>query len=371
MRSFIFLISLTLLYFVAPSSDVQQHLNDHDVMKAYHRYLNKPNKQTLDNFANFTTRFYNQSFLECLKLLERYRTDWIFRVVFWQALEGRSTYIDPRKVTASLRSISLIWITHNIREIFLNCSFSDESKFKTEMEAISLLIKMAELTSSEVNVLGIGSLVNNLGDRIAIWKFLIRNISINFTKGEIDYVSLIRTFSEIRLIIKTKPPFINDSQHLAKLCALFVFYLDHIYSTNCTSIFDLSHNLKAEIIFLVVKSYRWSYNFDTNGEFNSNRMIIYLTRFYKANQGQLYFTLKMLRGYRYYPKFYLLDFPKGISTFTELARIPDDCLQKDHNKAWQIRALAELEFFLSRNGQRAPYSVNIDFNLKPSCTMKV
>jgi len=162
---------------------------------------------------------------------------------------------------------------------------------------------------------------------------LIRNISIDFIKGQIDYVSLNRIFSEIRFIIETNTSFINDSLHLEKLCALFGFYLDHIFTNpKCSSIFDLSLNLRADIIYLVVKSGRWLNDFNIDGEFNSNRLILFLKKFYKDNRGQSYFVAEMLSKYRCHPEFDFQMKQKGVTSFTELARFSHDPLSRKYRQ---------------------------------------
>ena len=63
-------------------------------------------------------------------------------------------FIAPLMIIPSNYPFVLSWISIEIRRIFLNCSHSDETKFKTEMETISHLIKLFQKTSSELKSLG-------------------------------------------------------------------------------------------------------------------------------------------------------------------------------------------------------------------------
>ena len=65
------------------------------------------------------------------------------------------------------------------------------------------MIETVERIHPELKSRGVDAIfVNNLDERIAIWKFLIKNISIDFNQHTVDYDSLFRTFNEIRYIIK-------------------------------------------------------------------------------------------------------------------------------------------------------------------------
>ena len=61
-----------------------------------------------------------------------------------------------------------------------DCNCSDETKFKTELETIFLVIKLAERTASELKSLGNNDKpISEFDNLVAIWKYLIRNISID------------------------------------------------------------------------------------------------------------------------------------------------------------------------------------------------
>ena len=158
----------------------------------------------------------------------------------------------PQKSLQSTIQKCLSGCLREIRRIFLNCSCSDESKFNTEQETISLMIKSAERTAFELKSLGNNDkLISGFDDLVAICKYLIRNISIDFTNKTIDYYSLFRTLNEISILIKTDSSSNGPSLRLSKRYALLWFYLRQIYNNNCNVIFDIHHHHKAFIIYLV------------------------------------------------------------------------------------------------------------------------
>ena len=251
MMKFFFLSSLAYLYPTSYSSVMPQcdnfeakRYDDYGLISAYRRYLNKPNMRTYSIFESCVKGYYKQSPIDSLKLSERYQNDWVFKVVFWYALEEPCRFIDPTTITPAYYHSVPEWIIRNIRKTFLSCSCSDELKFKTELEIISQLIKMAEKAASKLKSLGNNDkFFTGLGDLVAIWKYLIRSISIDLDNKTIDYFSLSRTINEICSIIKTDSTPSGPSLRLSKRYALFWFNVQHIYVNKCTEIFETHHHL--------------------------------------------------------------------------------------------------------------------------------
>ena len=139
----------------------------------------------------------------------------------------------PEKFTPGHYSKVLKWISQKISSTFLGSRCSDESKFKTELEIISLLIRLAERTALELKSLGIkDEFINGFDGLAAIWKYLIRNISFDFDNKTIDYYSLFRTINEIRFIVKTDSSSNGPSLRISKRYALLWFYLRYIYNND-------------------------------------------------------------------------------------------------------------------------------------------
>ena len=152
-------------------------------------------------------------------------------------------------------------MSYEIRRIFLYCSCSDQSKFKTELETISLMVKSAERTASELKFLGNNDkLISGFADLVATCKYLIRNISFDFTNKTIDYYSLLRTFNEVSILVKTHSSSNGPSLRLSKRYALLWFYLLRINNSNCKAIFDIHHHHKTSIIYFVMEIRTWIYD---------------------------------------------------------------------------------------------------------------
>ena len=157
-------------------------------------------------------------------------------------------------------------------------------------------------------------LVNNLKDRIAIWKFLIKNISIDFNKHTVNYDSLYRTFNEIRYIIKMNLSS-EKALRFSKLCSLLWYYIDRIYY--CFDIFDSHHHYKPLIISLIKKVGYWPRDMDSLGEFNSNYLSSYLKGLYKDDFKHLNLSEVILktRNPNYEKKFLKMKNLRKVSAF--------------------------------------------------------
>lgn len=179
------------------------------LVNAFHKYLTISTWETYSSFRSYATSYYNQSPIDCLKLLGRHRSNWVFWVLFWRALAGPSKFINPAIITPIYYLEVLKWISCIVKSSFLKCNCINRKKFTDELETISLLIKLAEKACSELNSLEINDnyikFINEISYLIAIWKYFVENISVDFANQTIEYYS--RTFSEIGFIVKTIPPF--------------------------------------------------------------------------------------------------------------------------------------------------------------------
>ena len=352
MIKFFFFSSLAHLCLIISSSVIPQdgdiekkRYDDYGLMSAYRRYLNKPIRKTYFIFEDYVVEYFEQSPVDCLKLSSR-NQDWVFRVAFWFALAGSYERIDPSKITAGSYSKVLVWISDEImRRILLNCSCFNGSEFKAELETITQLVKSAEITSSGLKTLGIkDKLVNEFVDRVVIWKYLIRKISIDFENQTIDYHSLFRTINEIRFIIKTDSSSINPSLHLSKRYALLFLYLRHIFSKNCTVIFETHHQLKAFTINLIMDDALF-YQGD-NEFFFPSRLRLQFEKIIKGGPWQLG-VIKEILGKKDVQNYCFGLGIKSVSSFVELTYFLDEGRDFPSLK-WQVRALGEIERYLAR-----------------------
>ena len=358
-----FFCILAYFYLITSSSMVPKH-DDFGVMRSYCRYLNSPTRETYSIFKSFVREYYGQSPIDCLKLTGRYQ-DWVFKVVFWNALAGPYYFFDPTAIIPCHYFEELKGISQEIRKIFLNCSCSEEAKFKTELETISLLIKLAERASSKLKYLGItDKLVNEYDNLADVWKYLIRNISIDFENKTIDYCSLSRTINEICSINKAD----SSSSNGAKLClskryALFWLYLQHIYMNNCTVIIDSRHHYRALISYLIMKLWFEFHVFNVN-EFYPNLLRLLFEKLYENKSLKLVDPiLELLR--RYDPKLERtsLGASRKISNYSKLAHfLTEKSKRYNSGEIWRIRVLAELEVYLIQHCRKPDYFLSFSFD---------
>ena len=330
----------------------EKQYNDYGLVSAYRRYLSNPTPETFSNFESYVRRYYKQSPIDYLKLSGRYQ-DWIFRAILWHAFEGLGPS-DPSKFNSGYYPFVLKWISYEIRVIFLNCRWSDESKFTTELEKISLLIRLAERTAFELKTMGIKDELMGFDNLAAIWKYLIRNISFDFENKTIVYHSLFRTIYEICLIIKTDSSLICPSLCLSKRYALLWFYLRYIYVNNCAVIFETHHHYKTLIYYFIMKFQLYIYDFE---EFYPSQLGILFEKLYENEPQQLDHIWKLLRVRSPWHDSNLLRITGKISHFIDLARFITESSEKYcSNTVWRIRAFAELEAYLIQHGRKVDYS---------------
>ena len=366
MMKFFFFSSLAHLYLIMSSSVMPQYgdteqkqYDDFELLRAFRKYLTVPTRVTYDSFRSYVRGYYDRSPIECLNLLDRFRSNRVFNVLIWQALAEPYDLIDPTKIAPVYYSKVLEWISRKIRFTLFYCSCSDESKFKTELETISLLVKTAERTVLELKFLGNNNkLLSEFDDLVAIWTYLIRNISYDFNNKSIDYYSLFRTLNEVGILIKTDSSSTGPSLRLTKRYALLWFYLRHIYNSNCNVIFEIYHHHKAFIIYLVTEFDIWLHS--NGNELYPVNLIFLIEKLYENESQQLNTFSELLRRhaffYFYDPKF--LGIPWKIPNYIELVRSPSKGFKKYSLRIiWRIKALAELEAYLIQHGWNVDYSI--------------
>ena len=320
----------------------------------YNKYLVNPKQENYADFEGYLVERYKQQPLDCLTLEEYHRSRYLKNMtIFWIALRLTGQFFNPK---FNLRRI-LIDMICVIGLIIQHSDYSDELIFKKKFEVASLMIETVERIYSQLKSRGVDDkFVNNLKDRIAIWKFLIKNISIDFSQKTIDYDSLFHTFYEIRYMIKMNLSS-EKALHLSKLCSLLWYYLNRIYETHCSAIFESHHRYKPLIISLIKRVGDWLQESYLSGEFNSNRLSTYLKELYIDDLNHLNLSLEILetRNPNDEVQFVMKNLRK-VSSFFELTRFfTDKFEQKYPSKAWNYKAYAELEYYLKRNGLKVCY----------------
>ena len=347
MKELLFFISLAHFYLVTSSLVTPPH-DTFGLMKEFRRYLIDPTKKSYNRFKRYALSYYKESPAECLKSLGRYTNDWIFKYIFWRALKGDRSYTDHSWIAPRHYSEVLEWISDEIRWIFKSCCCSDQAKFKTEMQTISLLIKLAKKTSNELKSIGINDeIVKGLDNLIAIWNYLIRNISIDFVNETIDFYSLIRTLNEIIFISQAGPSLNDPTKRLSRLYALIWVYLCHI-DNGCTAIFDMYRH-KTLMIFLI-QNFDWSYDY-TRNVFHPDHLQIQFERLNEAGLPTLNDIARLLEEFGP-PQIECirLKIAKKVVSFAEVALLLDEELVRLHpGNTWRVKALALLEAYIARS----------------------
>ena len=220
------------------------------------------------------------------------------------------------------------------------------------------MVKSAERTALELKSLeNNDKLISGFDDLVVIWKFLIRNISFDFTNKTIDYYSLLRTFNEASTLVKTDSFSNGPSLRISKRYALLWFYLRHIYNTDCNEIFSIYHHHKILIIYLVMELF-WTRACSYGINELYPRTIVYLfEKIYENVPQKLEHIMKLVREYNLEHYRNLLGIYRKNSNYIELARfIIGSSREYCPYTTWKIRALAELESYLTQHGRKVVYS---------------
>ena len=363
MKFFLF-SSLAHLYLIVSSSvmpqygDIEQkQYDDFGLLKAFHKYLTVPTGESYYSFRSYVQEYYELFPIDCLNLLDRYRSNRIFKVLFWHALGGSIEYIDPATITPIYYSKVLEWISQRIRWSFFNCSCSDEAKFKTELETISLMVKSAERIASELKSIESNEeIISGFDGWVITWNYLIGNISIDFANNTIDYYSLFRTINEIIILVNSSSS--GPSLCLSKRYALLWVYLRHICNTDCNLIFEIHHHHKAFIFYLIIEfsAVIWDYDIDELYLYPYSLSLLF-EKLYKNGSQQLDPISDLLGIYNLEKNRDLLGVTNKISNYLKLAHSLTESSKKYSNKLiWKIKALAELEVYLFRHGRKVDYS---------------
>ena len=326
---------------------------------AYREYRANANRDTYCVFRNKASEYFIKSPLECLELVDQFKHDWIFQLAFWRAIKGYYGYLNLTVSTPPCYPKVVAWIIKVIRRVLLDCCCASVSKFRTDIEIASRLVAEAEGTLLRLENLGIGvmhspsgtDLKDILNYRIDICKFLVRKIDTDFSAEKINYLSLFSTFDEIIRILKNKLHSSTTTFYLPKLCALLHIYLYHIYKNHCTAVFDTNDKHKALVIYLAMKlgkgAHRHRYI-----EYYSSVLMLHLQVLYETYSLRLDPIENFLKKYN--PRYYLYLLGEA-PNFSELAKLLNDDFNKAYPKeSWKIKALAELELFVSQNGKKVP-----------------
>lgn len=338
----IFRILNIFAFFVSASSSV---------MRKYQSYVSNPVPRTHCEFY-YEINFYRQHFPHvCFKLLEQHQSNWTFKVIFLRALLT-PVFIHPQDVTQAYYSLSLSWIFMEMIKVLIFCRF-EELNFKSRLETLALLLKIAKTTYMDMKVMWrIDTVLHeDLDNRIAVWTFVLENVSLDFTNKSVNYYALSVAFHEARKIIILGDSSDNATK-LSKISTLLWFYLYQIYRNECKLIFDESIQNRAIYLYLILNLWHIRYDYSKCEEYHSKRIKKDLEELYNGGSLQLEPMKLLLQSFN--PNEYKkgLRMPKKDFTFIELSRFLDYATNLSPYQLWKIKALAQIEAFISQHSTK-------------------
>jgi hypothetical protein len=322
---------------------------------AYNSFIANPTAINSANFRKYAHYQYNKSPIACLKYLENNITEWKFNYIFWQS-QNEEIEIKVRHMMICDPPEILEMIIDRIKKKFLKIfSGNTETDYKTDLEIISLLSKLAKKTFLYLKSQGyqIDHLIVDIDAQVSIWKFLSERILIDFAHLECKYYSLFSTFEEIRASYLPNHFPKPSSLRLSKLFSLLWVYLYHIWRHDSMDIFDLLHHQTPLICFLIL---------------NLNSEFINFYRYYKRaippNALERLFE-NLFNGDGSLNFHFIIKFAERKQSFLDVA--PKSNLEafryvENRNiyisgrmRRWNLRALAVIELFLLRNGHKVNF----------------
>src|SRR5258708_270170 len=130
----IFFFFALIFCFHLVSSSLTPDYVDLDLRKMFHRYRVNPTFQTYCDFGSYATKYFENSPVECLKLINRYHDDWSFKKVFWWAINSRSDISNPADIEVGDFYTLLDFIIEIIQDLFpMGSRLADGSKIKIKL----------------------------------------------------------------------------------------------------------------------------------------------------------------------------------------------------------------------------------------------
>lgn len=360
----LFLLGITIqIRFTLTSLITISQSGDLELIRAYHRYLVNPSYQNFSIFGIHVNTYYNQSPLQCLKLLKQFHNDYTFKMMFMRALNSSCPISNQINNNVILQIKFMKGILAYI-ERMLTHRLNDVLAFNSKLEIAKFLIKLVQRTWAEIKFFEIDRRneihIKKLKNRINVWEFIIKNVSIDFSEQSIDYQSFLRIFTEICHIVKAGSQSNINPLRLSNLYALLWFYMHSVWFVECTNIFNIYHQDKALVIYLIIRL--WGefrlYGYDFGGEFYPHDLKFHVESLFSQRSLKLDPIINFLE--KKDPQTYFKPFilPRKNSNYNELRHLLEcGYFKKSLNpsKVWYIIALAEIEIFVSRRCMKVKY----------------
>lgn len=328
-----------------------EEYNEVGLMVAFRRYYSDDwdSVSNYFKFYNYLRQFAKQSPINCLKSLERYQNNHAFVIIFWHEFKMKKRIKEPADVTAIDYILTLKDMIREMERIFMGLS-TYGSKFENDIEISSFLIRTVErnlpklvheLTDKELEI---------MREKISIGKFLAKHTFTDSANKTVDYNSLFQTINELKTLIRTDELSEDSFKRQRKLLALLWFHLCKIQRLNCKAIFDLPHQNKALIIYLVLKMQDNCPLLESNEDFYLEMLEIYLNDLYKSGSLNLEPMDEFLKGLNpnTYAKY--IKAPKKISKYNEVTHFSYCKYFKFNiNQKWRVQGLSVLELYISKS----------------------
>jgi hypothetical protein len=236
--------------------------NGSQLVFAYDRVLASPSLENRSGFVKVAHPLFTHQFVTAIDLI--YQKDLTFQSAFFFACQKIPAFHMIGKICYSKTFDTILYaIRLKLQVVF----HSQEEKDK-HFEAIGKLFEMAQkLAGIEPD------------SKLIHLNLLYQNMSFNFTKGSIDYKSLVHTFQTVRGIVSD--PDYSRSQELINLCIQLSAFLASISKNFCMKIFDDSvgvflvdnseiQSIRPLLVFLIMRMCRFP--FAISKEFEDDHM---------------------------------------------------------------------------------------------------
>jgi hypothetical protein len=202
---------------------------------AFRRLLNSSESSSKE-FSNLARKLYKLNFIKSVKMFSK--ENWPFKCAFLHSIN-----LLPSIKCSQLAQKGIL---QEIRLKF-QMVFSDMSQKEAHFEALNLLIEIAQTMPITPSI--------KARKEFAALKFVLKNISFDYSKTSIDYSSLRFTFKKILRKIPTNGNIIID-QDLFNWSSLLTAYLPIISKRNCMEIYENSdiHRIRPQLLYLILNS---------------------------------------------------------------------------------------------------------------------
>jgi hypothetical protein len=222
--------------------------------KAYNKYCTDPTEQKFNEFWNIVSNRFRESPLEWIRSLERGQGDWKFTLLCLRALFSLK-YVDPKTITDEEYPELLELLIDRIRKLLLKFWFNKVEFEQNTKIMVTILMGMAEKTFLKLKVRSNAMVerFKNFGQQVEVWRFLLRNLPNNIIDGVLSFNSLYKIMDRIEAIKLNSNSSDSQSLTLSKYTALLGIYLYKNCIAYNESIFAVNNHQRPIFFYLMFK----------------------------------------------------------------------------------------------------------------------